>query len=651
MITKLKVTGTFADTINWAKISNEEMRASLGKGSEAQKAFNKAIKDGETQEDAFSAALAATKDQQERANIVASFLNNTYGESKKTYDEMTGSIQNAASAELELKETQSELAEAIEPVNTAFSEFKNKALQALLPIVESLAQKFLEFKQYLEEHPTLAKVLTAAIISLGTAFGILAGALAIQGLIKGVTAAIALLNTTLLANPIVLIVSAVAALVAGFIYLWKNCEGFRNFWIKLWEGIKNIISTVVDWIKNNWKSLVLFLMNPLAGLFKYFYDNFEGFRNFVDGFVQNIKEFFSNLWNGIKNIFSSVASWFNDNVVQPIKSFFAPLVEWFTTLFTEIKNFITSVWNVISQLAEGCVIAIKLIWGLITSWFNENIIIPIKTFFTELWGTISNAASEAWNKIVEIWSVVSTWFQENITQPIADVFTGVWNSIKSGASDAWEGIKSVFGAVAKFFGDKFTEAWEKVKGVFSTGGKIFDGIKDGIVSAFKSIVNAIIRGINKVVSIPFKGINSALKTIRDISILGVEPFKGLISTIDVPQIPELAKGDVAKKNKPYLALLGDNKKETEVISPLSTMRKAFIEAMKDMGLEDIKKIKMDLGNELNINYNRNLSNLNSDTSFGKTVVVNQTINSPKSLSRSEIYRQTKNIATSIAQGG
>ena len=84
----------------------------------------------------------------------------------------------------------------------------------------------------------------------------------------------------------------------------------------------------------------------------------------------------------------------------------------------------------------------------------------------------------------------------------------------------------------------------KVKNVFSTGGKIFDGIKEGIVEAFKTIVNAIITGINKVVRIPFDAINGILNTVRNTNILGVEPFKGLWKQdpLSVPQIPLLYTG-------------------------------------------------------------------------------------------------------------
>lgn len=253
-----------------------------------------------------------------------------------------------------------------------------------------------------------------------------------------------------------------------------------------------------------------------------------------------IKEVAINVWNKIKEIWAAVANWFNDNVIQPIISFFSPLIDFYVKLFTEIWNFIKSVFEVIIQLAQGCVNTIKIIWSIIADWFNKTII-----------------------------------------QPIKDLFGPMWNGLVDGAKNAWEGIKSVFSTVATFFDNTFTKALEKVKKVFSTGGKIFDGIKDGIVNGFKTIVNGIIGGINKVVSTPFNGINKVLKKIRDVDIAGAHPFKKLVSTIDVPEIPKLAQGGYVSARNPQLAIIGDNTREGEIVAPESKIYDQTYKAVKD----------------------------------------------------------------------
>lgn len=188
------------------------------------------------------------------------------------------------------------------------------------------------------------------------------------------------------------------------------------------------------------------------------------------------------------------------------------------------------------------------------------------------WDDIKNAASQCWEWIKSVWSKAGEWFNNTIVQPIKNFFSGMWDGLKNGARNAWEGIKSIFSTVTTFFKDIFTKAWTAVKTVFSVGGKIFDGIKDGIVNAFKTIVNSIIKGINKVVSIPFNAINTALQKVKSIDILGAKPFN-FIHTISVPQIPMLAKGAVIPPNAKFLAMLGDQTKGNNLEAPESLIRK------------------------------------------------------------------------------
>ena len=202
--------------------------------------------------------------------------------------------------------------------------------------------------------------------------------------------------------------------------------------------------------------------------------------------------------------------------------------------------------------------SIKEVFSKIWSWISEKVIEPVKNGFA----SAGEFLKEKWNKIKEF-------------------FSGLWESMKDGAKNAWEGIKKVFSTVATFFKNIFTNAWEGVKKVFSVGGKIFDGIKDGILNGFKTIVNAIIGGINKVVSIPFNGINWALKKIRDIEFLGISPFKDLIKTIDIPQIPKLATGAVIPPRSEFMAILGDQKRGVNIETPLDTMVEAFNKALDD----------------------------------------------------------------------
>jgi phage-related protein len=322
-------------------------------------------------------------------------------------------------------------------------------------------------------------------------------------------------------------------------------EGAVQLVIGIVQAIPQIIMALIEALPTVIQSILEGLWNALPLL--------------LEGIISIVGEIGTAIWDILSGFFTALGEWFG-GLWESIKTIFAPVVEWFGNLFSTIWNSIVSVFSTVGSWVYDNIIApvanfFKGLWEGIVSAFHtvidpwieiikraatlvyNTIIVPIKNFFTDLW-----------NSIVGIFSKVSGWFTDNIATPIKNIFSNIWNAMKNGASNAWEGIKSVFSKVADWFKNIFSKAWQAVKNVFSTGGKIFDGIKDGIVNAFKTVVNAIIRGINKVIKVPFDGINWALEKIRGINILGVEPF-GWISTINTPQIPELEKGGVLKKGQ------------------------------------------------------------------------------------------------------
>ncbi len=503
-------------------------------------------------------------------HVIQGELGITGTTAKEAEETISGSVASMKAAWDNFLNGSGSLDEFIETAKIAF----NNIVEAAKKILPRIWNEVIDALP--EELVTTLKILTPILISLGTALGVIWGYFKAKSAIENVTKSFKKLNLILRANPVLLIVAAIAALVAGFIYLWNTSEEFRNFWIGLWEGIKNVVSAVVEGIKNFFSSLI------------------ENIKKIFNG----IGSWFSNKFNEIKNaitkVFVTVAQWFSDNVIEPIKNFFQPLVDWFTELFTSIWNTISSVFEVIIGLVSGCVESIKIIWGIITDWFSENIITPIAEFFTGLWECISGAAQTAWDFIAGIWETVSTWFSEKIIEPISSFFEEMWNKLKDGASKAWEGIKNIFSNVTNWFKNVFTNAWNGVKNVFSTGGKIFSGIKEGIENTFKTVVNGIIRGINKIVKVPFDAINGALKRLKDIELLNKHPFS-FLPTISVPQIPELERGiGLAEKGKQYLLEGNGN----EAVIPLDKNQYWVKAVAKDM-IQSINQQRSIYSNSLN----------------------------------------------------
>ena len=173
----------------------------------------------------------------------------------------------------------------------------------------------------------------------------------------GVSKAQAVLNTVMAANPIALIILAIAALIAIFVVLWKKCDWFRNFWIGLWNGIVSVFNTVIDFVKNNWQALLLLLVNPFAGAFKLLYNNCTGFRNFVNSFVNTIVNWFKSIpgklksmATGIVNVFKSIPSQMlsiGKNIVQGLWNGISGLKNW---VISKVKNLGKSILNSIKSV-------------------------------------------------------------------------------------------------------------------------------------------------------------------------------------------------------------------------------------------------------------------------------------------------------------
>ena len=405
----------------------------------------------------------------------------------------------------------------------------------------------------------------------------------------------------------------------GFFEAWETGRtAIKNFFTNLWDdfqqifqdGMDIIVGFLADWwenLKSGWQMIGDFFVN--------LWDDFQ--QIFQDG-MDIIVGFFKDSWNNLKLIFISVIAYFislwdgfKDSIIsgwQIIADFFIGVWENFKSGWNAVGEFFQSIWTALSDF-------------IISVWDN------VTGFFLQSWESIKSGAEDAWNFISEVWNIVSDWFNETIIIPVSTFFSSMWDNLVTGAVLAWEGIKTVFSVIVEWFSTKFTEAWTAVKNVFSVGGKIFDGIKEGITSAFTTVVNAIIRGINKVIAFPFNSINNVLDTLRNLSIMDIQPF-GWISDISVPKIPELREGGVLRKGKMGF-LEGDG---DEAVVPLEKNTR-WINEVAD-------RISRNMG--VTNQYNSSIEDKSVTNNFY------QTNNSPKALSRLEIYRQSKNLLKTLS---
>lgn len=399
----------------------------------------------------------------------------------------------------------------------------------------------------------------------------------------------------------------VGALAQAFANAWTNAgngtaiiQAIADIFIAIQDIVISISNSLLNWVmSDNFQSALNIVFGILRDLFGYAQEKASWiatmYETYLAPVVDKILDCISRIiiaigsvWEFLKPIIDTIIDVIM-NVLEPVIDGLCGIIGGIIDVLSGVADFITGVftgdW---SKAWDG----IKLIFS--------GVIDAIVSLFRGLYNTIVALLQGAWDIIKSDWSVVSSWFNNAVIKPLANLFNGIWNTMKNGAQNAWNGIKNIFSSVASFFKNIFTNAWNGVKNVFSTGGRIFSGITEGIVSAFKKVVNTIIAGINKVVALPFKGINTALKKVRDISFLGIEPFKGLIKLIDIPQIPSLETGGVLDKETIVrVAEYSNAKANPEIVSPRDMMKETMKEAIEETRESNpAQKVEVDITGEL-----------------------------------------------------
>lgn len=346
------------------------------------------------------------------------------------------------------------------------------------------------------------------------------------------------------------------------------------------------ISGSVNSMKASWSNLLSGIANDKVD-----------FGKLVDNFVDSLANVFKNIGPRIKVIAQGIGKMVQElgpilsqMIPEFISSILPPLIEAIIQITVALVPYIPVV---IRMLLEAIVQNIPLIIEGIKQTIPQLLaLIPVLIQISfEIFGALASAL------FTEIGNFLGA-----VGQMVGSAFEGIWNAMCEGAAGAWQGIQDIFGNVANFFGSIFGAAWEAVKNVFSTGGRIFMGIVDGIANAFRVIVNAIIGGINAVVAIPFNAINGFLSFLRGLDILGIHPFEW-VGTIDVPQIPLLAKGGYA--DGATNAIIGEAGKE--VVLPLENntdnwaglLAATLSEQFETQGISGGREIVVNMTNEIN----------------------------------------------------
>lgn len=360
-----EVTGTLADALNWVGISEDE----------------------------FNAKLAAAGSESERNRLIMETLSNQY-------DQAAQAFYRNNEALVESRNTQAEMSETLSSVGEAVANMKNQLSQELLPVLQEiisgidwnqLGETIAGFVSTLVDNgPTIISVISgiaagfAAWKVVTTIQGMVTAIQAFAAANQGASIAQLALNAAMNANPIAIIITAIAGLVTVIGTLWATNEDFRNAVIEIWENIKQAFVDAWENIKAAWdvakpyfeaiwegiKSVFSVVADVLTGFFKAAWSGITAVWDVVIGYFENI-------WNTIKGIFAVVeavlrgdfqAAW------EAIKNVFVGWKDFFTGLWDDITNVFSNVWEVFSNIGKNIVDGIKNgisnAWNGLKNWFS-----------------------------------------------------------------------------------------------------------------------------------------------------------------------------------------------------------------------------------------------------------------------------------------
>ena len=432
------------------------------------------------------------------------------------------------------------------------------AFEAVTGFIRGAAEKLKDFTGWLKDSPVALDTLKSAVVGITTAW---AGYKTVMAVIKGIEAirnatlavtnglmlaqfvrtgaltaaeaanaaatmgasgAFGIFNAVLSANPIGIIVTAVAALTAALVWFFTQTETGRQIW-----------AAFVDWIKVAWQVIAEFFSGLWSGIAEGANNLWSSVSEAWSSAIENVK----NLWNGIVVFFDALwltiqtaASIAWTQFTTTIMSIVQPFIDGFLNLWNGVSNGISQIFEGIKMVFQGA-------WEFIKSIFLGAILVIIDLVtgnFTQLgadlgliWEGIKNGVSLVWEGIKAIFmGLVDAIIGFGIAafENFSAALSAIWEFIKSAASAAWEWVKStvtnlitglVQGAqnIWNGFMNFLSGLWESIKSTAVNG---WNALKSGVIS----IINGLIQGAQNAWNTLQQGVTNVVNSVTNI-------FKGL----------------------------------------------------------------------------------------------------------------------------
>ena len=421
-----------------------------------------------------------------------------------TTDEMAEAMMSGFGGSLE------KLKSSIDVLVTSIGEALAPTIQKVAEFIQGLVDKFNALTPAQQQTIVKIGMLAAAlgpllivvgkvISSIGTimtwAPKVVSGVQNIMGIGSKLMGGLQSLWGVIMANPIILIVAAIAAAVAAFIHLWNTSEEFRAFWLNLWSAIKEAVSTVVEAIGTFFTQTVPAAFTSFVAFFQ---DLWEGVKSFFAGIWESMKETVSTAWETIQNVVQLA--------IMAIGEFFSTALTIITLPFQLIwencKEIITAAWLAIQEAVSAALEAVGA--AVSTAWEF------VKTTTTTAFEAVKSVVTTAWAAIQTAVATVLQAIQSAVSaawEAVKTATTTAFEAVKTAASTAWNALKSAVETVLNAVKSAVSSAWSSIQSTTTT---VFNAVKSAASTAWNAIKSTITTVINSIKS----GVSSGLSAIQ-----------------------------------------------------------------------------------------------------------------------------------------
>lgn len=334
----------------------------------------------------------------------------------------------------------------------------------------------------------------------------------------GASGAFGIFNAVLSANPIGIVVTAIAALVAGLVWFFTQTKTGQ----KIWAGF-------VSWIKDAWQGISEFFSGLWSGISDGAKKIWAGVQAVWAAHVEAVKaiwngvtEFFSNLWNGIKSAFTT--AW--TAITQAVMTIVQPFIDVFVSLWNNVKDGLSKMWDGVKMVFQGAWEFIKsivmgaalIIIDLLTGNFGK-----LGEDMGLIWDSIKNAISTVWEGLKLYFSGVVdaiVGYAKTVFETLVSALQTVWDSITGAASAAWEWLKTTITNIITSFINGAIAAWEGFKNTLSS---LWNGLKttaeaswNALKTAVVNVINGLVQGAQKAWDDLKNGVSNAVSSVTKV---------------------------------------------------------------------------------------------------------------------------------------